>query len=247
MCPVAGVPLVDLAIERVAAVTGGGTGRLAVNAHALADQVQRHCAGRAHVSVESPQALGTAGALGALRDWLDGRPVLLTNADSYLPAGLGSLADGWDGVRSRLLCLAVDGPGDFPGVRPGLRYVGAALLPADAVRRLRAEPSGLYEVLWRDQAERGELDLVPLAEAGAGHVAVDCGTPADYLRANLHASGGTSVVGAGARVEGTVERSVVWDGAAVAPGEHLVEVVRAGTAAEPVTVDAAQGSRDLVT
>ncbi len=244
LCPVGTVPLLDLAMDRVAAVTGRGPDRLAVNAHFLAEQVVRHCAGRAHVNVESPRALGTAGALGALRSWIDGRPVLVTNADSYLPAGLGSLARGWDGHRSRLLCLPVEGPGDFPQVQPGMRYVGAALLAADAVRQLRAEPSGLYEVLWRAQAQRGELELVPLARAGAGDVAIDCGTPADYLAANLHASGGQSVVGAGARVEGTLERSVVWDGAVVAPGEHLVEVIRAGTAREPLTVEARQGSPD---
>jgi hypothetical protein len=236
LCPVGGTPLVDLAIERVAAVVGAGPDHVAVNAHHLSGQVVRHCTGRVHVNVEAPQALGTAGALAALRGWIGGRAVVVTNADAYLPGGLAGLAAGWDGVRSRLLCMPVDGPGDFPGQVAGLRYVGAAVLPAHAVRALAATPSGLYEVLWRGQAERGELELVTLAGVGAGDVAVDCGTPADYLRANLHASGGASVIGAGARVEGTVERCVVWDGAVVRAGEHLVGVVRAGTPASPVTV-----------
>jgi N-acetyl-alpha-D-muramate 1-phosphate uridylyltransferase len=69
-------------------------------------------------------------------------------------------------------------------------------------------------------------------------VAIDCGTPADYLAANLHASGGESVVGAGATVLGRLERCVVWDGAYVGPGETLREVVRAGTREEPLTVRA---------
>ena len=36
-------------------------------------------------------------------------------------------------------------------------------------------------------------------------------------------------------VEGTVERCVVWDGAYVGPDEHLVDAVRAGTRAAPIT------------
>ena len=64
---------------------------------------------------------------------------------------------------------------------------------------------------------------------------VDVDTSADYLAANLHASGGASVVDPTAVVEGTVERCVVWDGAHVAPDEHLVDAVRAGTPADPVT------------
>ena len=39
--------------------------------------------GTSTLSVESPEALGTAGALGNLRDWIDGAPVLLTNADAF--------------------------------------------------------------------------------------------------------------------------------------------------------------------
>ena len=82
-----------------------------------------------------------------------------------------------------------------------------------------------------------------LAEAGAGDVAIDCGTPADYLAANLHASGGASVVDPGAVVEGHVERCVVWDGAHVGPAEHLVDAIRAGTRDAPVTVLAHPPSR----
>jgi MurNAc alpha-1-phosphate uridylyltransferase len=36
------------------------------------------------------------------------------------------------------------------------------------------------------------------------------------------------VVGAGAEVHGTLERSVVWPGGVVRPGEHLVDAVRVG-------------------
>lgn len=229
LCPVGNRPLLDLALDRLSPHTGEGPDHLAVNAHHHAAAIVAHCAGRATVSVEEPEALGTAGGVAGLLDWIAGRDVLLTNADSYLPAGLPGFTEGWDGTRCRLLCVPAEGAGDFPRLRPGLRYVGACLLPWTLIRDLRPEPTGLYEVLWRD----AELDLVPSAG-----VAIDCGTPADYLAANLHASGGESVVGPGARVHGVLERTVVWPGAHVGPEERLVEVIRAGTAAEPVTVPA---------
>ena len=56
---------------------------------------------------------------------------------------------------------------------------------------------------------------------------LDCGTPARYLAANLAASGGMSVIGPGASVDGEVVRSVVWEGAGVRAGERLVDAVRA--------------------
>ena len=225
LCPVGGTPLVDLALQRLEPLVGG----VAVNAHALAVQVVAHVGDRAHLSVEQPVALGTAGALGALRGWLDGRDVLLTNADAYLRGDLTALLRGWDGERCRLLGVPVAGRGDFDGHR----YVGGCLLPWRLVERLRPEASGLYEVLWRQEHAAGRLDVVPF-----DGTAVDCGTPNDYLRANLDASAGHSVVGDGAVVEGRVERCVVWDGAYVGPDEHLVDAVRAGTRQSPVTVPA---------
>jgi NDP-sugar pyrophosphorylase family protein len=229
LCPVGGVPLVDLALERLEPFCGSGSHALAVNAHHHAEQVVAHIGERAFMSVEQPEALGTAGALGALHDWLDGRDVLLTNADAYLAGPLDELVDGWDRERCRLLVVDTGAQADFGT----FRYVGACLLPWEMVRPLSAEPSGLYEVLWKQQAVEGRMDL--LAYSGK---AIDCGTPADYLEANMHASGGRSVIGEGAVVEGTVERCVVWDGAYVGPDEHLVEVIRAGTREEPLTVPA---------
>ncbi|HEY6796899.1 MAG TPA: sugar phosphate nucleotidyltransferase [Kineosporiaceae bacterium] len=239
LCPVGGIPLLDLALRRLAARCGDGAAHLAVNTHHHADQITAHLAGRAHVNVEQPEALGTAGALGALRDWIDGRDVFVTNADAFLPAGVtvrGGLtfSEGWDGERCRLACVVVPASGDgastpAPGLADfrlpdgrGVRYVGAALLPWRRVRDLPPTPSGLYEVLWRAQAEQAALDLQVIDGP-----AIDCGTVADYLRANLVASGGRSVVGAGAVVHGRLTRSVVWDGARVSVDEHLVDVVRA--------------------
>ena len=96
-----------------------------------------------------------------------------------------------------------------------------ALLPWHEVADLAAEPAGLYEVSWR---HRDPEDLELIDHPGAF---LDCGTPARYLAANLAASGGAAVVGAGARVEGTVVRSVVWPGARVWPREALRDAIRA--------------------
>ena len=223
LCPVGGSPLVDHALARVAphvaeAAVNVHHGRLLMEAHLT----RAGAAVRPHLSVEPERARGTAGALGLLRPWIAGRGVLVTNADAWLPADLGPLVDGWDGERVRLLCVDDPERGDF-GSR---RYCGAALLPWRLVADLGEEPSGLYEVMWRAEAEAGRLDLVP--HAGTF---VDCGTVADYLAANLDASGGEAVVDDGARLgEGCeVVRSVVWGDAEVAPGERLVDAVRAGT------------------
>ena len=238
LCPVGGVPLVDHALRRVESGCGRGPLNVAVNAHHHSELVRAHVAGRAHLSEEQPVALGTAGALGALRGWLDGRDVLVTNADAYLrgDGDIEALVDGWDGERCRLLAVPVDGPADFGACR----YVGAALLPWSLVRPLEAVPSGLYELMWRAEHEAGRLDLVPFTGT-----AIDCGTPADYLAANLDASGGASVVGAGAMVEGSIERSVVWDGAWVGPDEHLVDAIRAGDRDQPLTLRPLERTRPL--
>lgn len=223
LCPVGNRPLVDHALDRLS----GQTNALAVNIHHGADAFDAHLPVDVHRSFEEPVALGTAGALGHLAPWLNGRDVLVTNADAWFAETLDLTAfvDGWDRTRVRLLCVEVERGGDFGS----LRYCGVALMPAAMVARLQPEPSGLYEVCWRAEADAGRLDLV----VHPGRF-VDCGTVHDYLTANLQWSGGTSVVhpkaviGAGA----VLVRSVVWDHSEVVPGEVLIDTVRAG----PVTV-----------
>lgn len=216
LCPVGNVPLVDLALARL----DGLCEAVAVNVHAGREEMERHLAGRpVHISVEEPAPLGTAGALGRLRDWLGGRPVLVGNADAWHRNDVGLLLDGWDGARIRLLAVRDPGRGDFGP----WRYIGSALIPWADVARLEPVPSGLYELAWRPAEADGRLEII----AGEGPF-FDCGTPSDYLAANLAASGGASVIGAGAVVEGEVIRSVVWPGGVVAPGERLVESIRVG-------------------
>ncbi len=214
LCPVGNRPLVDLAVERVTAAVGPKA--VAVNVHAGRDLLEAHLEGRVHLSFEQPVALGTAGAVGHLRRWLDGRPVLVVNADAWHTADLGPAVAGWDRRRVRVLVV---GPAELTAAS---RIIGS-LLPAGDAAALEATPSGLYEVCWQPAAAAGRLEVVAIDTPF-----VDCGTPADYLAANLATSGGAPVVGEGATVAGSLQRSVVWPGGVVHPGEHLVDAIRVG-------------------
>jgi N-acetyl-alpha-D-muramate 1-phosphate uridylyltransferase len=216
LCPVGDRVLLDWALERL----GAATSEVAVNVHHGAGLIVEHLhsSGRrdsVHLSSEE-RALGTAGALGRLRTWLAGRGALVVNTDTWHRADLRRFSAGWDGERVRLLTTT---PLPFG---PASTVV-ASILPWPVVSRLAAEPSGLWEVVWRGELADGRVDAVhePV-------LAVDCGTPADYLRANLEWSGGRPVIGEAARVEGTLLRSVVWPGSRVWAGEHLVDAIRAG-------------------
>src|SRR5262245_666403 len=210
LCPVGGVPLVDLAIARVTDVTGA----VAVNVHHGREAMLAHLDGRVHLSVEEPEALGTAGAVGQLRGWLDGRAAVVLNADGWCPGGVEALLDGWEGDRIRVLV-----PGGGPLGASSL--IAGSLLPGSVAATIEARPAGLYEAVWRGALDREALEVV--AHRGPF---VDCGTPAAYLAANLAVSGGASVVSPGARIEGRLVRSVCWEEAVVGPGEALVDAIR---------------------
>ncbi len=223
LCPLGSSTLLEHALERLASVGLSGPAQVAVNAHHHAAQIEASVGSRATVSVES-ELLGSAGALGALDGWLGSRPVLVTNVDAYLAENIRPLLAGWDGEALRLLVVPSSGAGDFGP----WRFAGCSLLPARLRVQLAARPSGLYEALWRAEVASGRAELVPYEG-----IFIDCGTPADYLAANLDRSGGRTVVGAGAVVAGTATKCVVWPGSVVGPEEHLVEVIRAG----PFTVE----------
>jgi N-acetyl-alpha-D-muramate 1-phosphate uridylyltransferase len=249
LCPVGNVPLLDRALARLAGLGLTGPDRVAVNACYLGDQVVAHVGDRAHLSVEVGDPLGTAGGVANLRDWIDGRPVLVGNADAYLadPAAapgpdVAALLDGWDGHSVRLLGQPAANP-TAPGTFDGHCFTGFSLLPWRLVRDLPVVVSDLVHVLWRPAEAADALEVVPYPGTF-----FDTGTPADYLTANLHAAaGGTlvdpsarvtgrceeSVIGAGAQVDGDVRRSVVWPGATVHAGERLVDVIRFGNGTVP--------------
>ncbi|WP_326552703.1 nucleotidyltransferase family protein [Micromonospora sp. NBC_01813] len=244
LCPVGNVALLDRALARVGALGFTGPGAVAVNACYLGDQVVCHVGDRAHLSVEPGDPLGTSGGVGRLRDWIDGRGVLVGNADGYLASrdaapgpDIAALLDGWDGECVRLLGKRLTDPDDQGGFA-GHRFAGFSLLPWRYVSALPAEFGDLVRTVWRPAEAAGALQVV-----GFTGTYLDTGTPWDYLAANLHAAGGhslldpsatvvgrhvQSVVGAGAVVRGSVTRSVIWPGARVADGERLVDAIRVG-------------------
>ncbi|HUR13321.1 MAG TPA: sugar phosphate nucleotidyltransferase [Mycobacteriales bacterium] len=170
---VGGRTLLDLALDRVATVLPVDAAHVAVNAHWLADQIRAHVGDRVHLSVEEPEALGTAGAVGQLQDWLAGRDLLIANGDAwYDPApDLVELVRSWDGRRPRLLVTADQERPDFEG---RWRFAGTSLLPSSLAGKLAPVPSGLYELVW----SKAPVELVPTDVAF-----VDCGTPEDLSRA----------------------------------------------------------------
>jgi MurNAc alpha-1-phosphate uridylyltransferase len=261
LCPVGGTALVDLAIDRCVAVRWGQPPEVSpdpadvardpldvvVNTHHHAELLHRHLAARGANgevplsagpdgwrhgggnglvrlwwSWERQEALGTAGAIGRLRPWLDGRGLLVVNADAWTDAPLGPLVEGWRGDSVRVLVAN----GEF-GPRAS---VAGSLLPWSEIAGLEPEPSGLFEMVWDRHHRAGTLEVVSVPARF-----IDCGTPGDYLRANLAATGGSPSVGTGARVLGTVNRSVVWPGAIVDASEHLVDAIRT-TAGQTVLV-----------
>jgi MurNAc alpha-1-phosphate uridylyltransferase len=184
LLPVGGEPLLDQALRALLPVTE----RLAVNAHAHAEKVAEHVVDAwpgAYLSVEQPEPLGTAGALGKLRadGWLDGDDVVVHNADAWHRADLQAcLLDGWDGERARLLVVDSGVADDDFGP---WRYTGVCVLPWGVVEGLEPAPSGLYEAVFGDAYARGELDLVPYDGPW-----FDCGTITDYAKANAVAASG---------------------------------------------------------
>jgi CTP:molybdopterin cytidylyltransferase MocA len=212
LCPVGDRLMIDHALARFDGVTSS----VAVNVHHGPALMEMHLGGRTHLSFERDRALGTAGALGQLRSWIDSRPALVVNGDTYCPSSVTALLDGWDGTTIRVLVPA--GDSFSPKV-----VVAGALMPWDDVARLEADPGGLYELSWRDADAAGRIETVSLP---VDATCIDCATPARYLDANLAWSGGESVIGKAAEVFGTVEQSVVWPGATVSATEKLVRAIR---------------------
>jgi len=238
LCPVGNQAPVDRVLAQVAGLGPAGPAAVAVNASWLGEQLARHLAGRAHLSLERPAPLGTAGGVTRLRDWVAGRPVLAGNADAYLAGGeLDRLLAGWDGEAVRLLGVPAD-PGE-PDTFSGYRFAGFSLLPWRWVRAVPAGPGELVTAIWRPAEAAGALQVVRFD----GYFQ-DTGTPAGYLAANRHAAvaaGGVlagpeatvtgrcreSVIGTGAIVRGRLDRAVVWPGGYVGPDEQLADAVRA--------------------
>lgn len=242
LCPVGNEPLVDLAIRRCADPAVGAAD-IVVNTHHRAALVHRHLSGRwphsdtgdtipgevtrigsvptagpagmlpLWVSWEAAGPRGTAGAIAQLATWLDGRNVVVVNADAFTDVPLAALIETWDGTTPAVLVAGtVFGPG---------AQVAGALVPWRSVQQFTTGISGLYETLWAPHHHHGTLEVVSYD----GRF-IDCGTPAAYLAANMAATGGESAIGAAAVVNGDVTRCVVWPGAHVESGERLADAIR---------------------
>jgi N-acetyl-alpha-D-muramate 1-phosphate uridylyltransferase len=126
LVPVAGKPLIDHMLDRLAAV---GVSRAVVNVHYRADQLEAHLAARGApeivISDERAQLMETGGGLIQARARLGDAPIYVTNTDQILhgdaPDALGELAAAWDDLAMDALLLVVprenslgfDGRGDF--------------------------------------------------------------------------------------------------------------------------------------
>ncbi|WDI32587.1 nucleotidyltransferase family protein [Hyphococcus flavus] len=124
---VAGKPLIDYALDRF---KRAGVGRVIVNVHHLADQVEAHMSNVSGLDVvisdERGALLETGGGLKKARPQFADSPVFCTNTDAIMIDGAGeeacaALANAWDGSRMDALLLLVpiertsgyEGRGDF--------------------------------------------------------------------------------------------------------------------------------------
>jgi MurNAc alpha-1-phosphate uridylyltransferase len=119
-------PLIDYALDRLAEA---GVETAVVNVHHMADQLERHLAGRDRpavvISDERDRLLDTGGGAASMLATLGPGAFFVINSDSVWLDGVGDslvrLAGGWDEDRMDCLILSAstvasrgyDGPGDF--------------------------------------------------------------------------------------------------------------------------------------
>jgi MurNAc alpha-1-phosphate uridylyltransferase len=178
---VGGKPLIDYVLDRLA---DAGVERAVVNVHHLADQIERHLAGRARPQIvfsdERAELLGTAGGVVKALPQLGDAPFFHVNSDTIWIDGvkpnLGRLAAAFEASRMDALLLVAPtatsigytGRGDFAmgpdGVltRRGERevvpfvYAGAAILTPAFFAGAPAGPSSMTPLFDR-AAEAGRL------------------------------------------------------------------------------------------
>ena len=171
----------------------------------------------------SPRRWAPPARSGALREWIDGRPVLVVNGDTWCRARRPRRASSTAGTASGCGCWS-SGGGPLRPAQPGRRgrccrgreverLAGRAVGPLRGGRGAPTRRAGRLEVGRLRRAVRR------LRHAG------------DVPRRQPSASGGESVVGAGAVVDGRIERCVVWPGAVVRAGRATWSTRSAPTSA----------------
>lgn len=154
ICPkplieVCGKPLIDHALELAA---GAGIGRIVVNTHHMAGQIEEHLRHRrgVFVSREEPELLDTGGGLRQALPLLKSETVFTLNSDSVWSGAnpLAELAAAWDPQEMDALLLLVPkeratghkGPGDFLMAEDGrltrglsMVYTGAQIIKTEGL------------------------------------------------------------------------------------------------------------------
>jgi MurNAc alpha-1-phosphate uridylyltransferase len=150
LVPVAGRPLIDHVLDRLAAA---GVERAVVNVHYLADQIERHLKGRSApaivISDERSSLLNTGGGVVKALGAIGGEPFIHVNSDTIWIDGvkpnLARLAEAFDpAVMDALLLLAP--------VSASIGYAGRGDFTMAADGRL---------------TRRNERDVAPFVYAGA--------------------------------------------------------------------------------
>jgi N-acetyl-alpha-D-muramate 1-phosphate uridylyltransferase len=154
LIPVGGKALLDHALDVAARAR---IGRIVVNTHYLADQIERHLSGRDVVlSPEKDEILETGGGLRQALPLLDSDPVLTLNTDVVWTGAnpLTALIAAWNGDRMDGLLMLMpaekaggfQGPGDFllsgdgritrANGATGFAYLGAQLIRTDRLAEI---------------------------------------------------------------------------------------------------------------
>ena len=140
MIPVAGRPLIDHVLDRLAAV---GVERAVVNVHYLADQIERHVAARIRpkitISDERGKLLDTGGGVAKALPTLGREPFFHLNSDTIWIDGpapnLRRLAEAFDPATMDALLLLAP-------IAGSIGYSGQGDFSMTADGRLRGRPEG---------------------------------------------------------------------------------------------------------
>jgi mannose-1-phosphate guanylyltransferase len=108
LCPVFGIPLLDLAYHRV---EDAGIKSIAVNTHHLADSVKKHCESNwlnIDLISHEPIIRGTGGSVFPLIDWLEGDDLLIYNGDILSNIDLNQLIEHHTDSRAKATMALLD-------------------------------------------------------------------------------------------------------------------------------------------
>ena len=185
--PVGSQSLLDRAVDALRPFVG----EIAVNVSGHADWFAAHVPPDVTTFEEGSAPLGTAGGLYNMLEWIGDRDVVVLNADSVLFGDVADFIGRRDEAPTRLLVTPDRASPDFDRL---WRFVGLSTMDQATLARIGSVTEDLYRDLWKQQLADGEVGLVPFTG-----LAIDGGTPANLLAANLVESEGDTVVEPGAR------------------------------------------------